>query len=54
MITEELARMLREIEVKDGETGEYSGYDNLDEGMKEMYMKLARAYQRYFDMEKKS
>lgn len=56
MTAEELARMLREIEIKefrDGETDEYSEYDNLDEGVKEMYMKVAKTYQKYFDMERK-
>ena len=57
MTTDELARMLREIEIKefnDGDTDEYSEYDNLDEALKEMYMKVAKTYQKYFDMERKT
>ena len=59
MTTEELARILREIEIKefmsddDEDIEEYFTYDELDNNMKEVYVKFAEAYQKYFDMERK-
>lgn len=60
MTTEELARILREIEIKefmaddDEDIKEYFTYDELDNNMKEVYVRFAEAYQKYFDMEKKA
>lgn len=60
MTAEELARMLREIEIKefmsddDEDIEEYCTYDELDDNMKEVYVRFAEAYQKYFDMERKT
>ncbi len=59
MTTEELARILREIEIKefmaddDEDIEEYFTYDELDDNMKKVYIRFAEAYQKYFDMERK-
>lgn len=59
MTTEELARILREIEIKefmaddDEDIEEYFTYDELDDNMKEVYVRFAQVYQKYFDMERK-
>ena len=56
MTTEELARTLREIDVKElsePDLCEHESYDELPDYMQEMYIKWAEIYQRYFDMEKK-
>lgn len=60
MTTEELARILREIEIKefiaddDEDIEEYFTYDELDNNMKEVYVKFAEAYQKYFDIQRKT
>lgn len=60
MTTEELARILREIEIKEfiaddyEDIEEYFTYDELDDNMKEVYVRFAQAYQKYFDMERKN
>lgn len=56
MTAEELARTLREIDVKElsePDLCEHESYDELPDYMQEMYIKWAEIYQRYFDMEKK-
>ena len=56
MTTEELARILREIDVNEfsePDLCEHESYDDLSDYMKEMYIKTAQAYQKYFDMELK-
>ena len=55
MTVEELARMLREIEVKEMEDTplEHESYEDLPIELQTMYMKLAEAYQKYFHMERK-
>ena len=59
MTTEELARTLREIEVKEMSEDTFTflkadSYDELPIDLQDMYMKLAVAYQKYFDMERKT
>ena len=57
MTTEELARTLREIEVKEMSEDTFlkaDSYDDLPIDLQDMYMKLAVAYQKYFDMERKT
>lgn len=60
MTTEEFARILREIEIKEfiaddyEDIEEYFTYDELDDNMKEVYVRFAQAYQKYFDMERKN
>ena len=56
MTTEELARMLRDIDVmefSEPDICEHETYDELPDYMKEMYIKAAETYQKYFHMEKK-
>ena len=55
MTVEELARMLREIEVKEMEDTplEHESYEDLPIELQTMYMKLAEAYQKHFHMERK-
>ena len=55
MTVEELARMLREIEVEEMEDTplEHESYEDLPIELQTMYMKLAEAYQKYFHMERK-
>ena len=55
MMTEELARMMREIEVAEMEDTplEHESFDDLPFDLQDMYMKLAEAYQKYFHMERK-
>ena len=55
MTTEELARMMREIEVKEMEDTplEHECFDDLPIELQDMYIKLAEAYQKYFHMERK-
>lgn len=56
MTTEELAKTLREIEVKEMREDTFfkaDSYDKLPIDLQDMYMKLAVAYQKYFYMERK-
>ena len=56
MTIEELARALREIEVTEMEEDTalvHESFDELPIDLQEMYMKLARAYQKHFHMERK-
>ena len=57
MTTEELARTMREIEVTEMEDDvalEHQSYDELPIDLQIMYIKLARAYQKHFHMERKA
>lgn len=57
MTVEELARILREIdveEISDPDYLEHETYDELDDCMKDMYIHYAEAYLKYFDMERKT
>lgn len=61
MTAEDLARTLREIDVKefsepelaDFDESYHESYDELPDYMREMYIKWAGIYLSYFDMEKK-
>lgn len=56
METEELARILRIIEIKefiDDGISDHAEYDELPHDVKEMYRKFARVYMKYFTMERK-
>ena len=55
MTTEELARIMREIEVKEMEDTplEHESFDDLPIDLQNMYMKLAEVYQKHFHMERK-
>lgn len=55
----ELARMLREIEIKeftepDLMSSEHESYDELPNEMQNMYKKFATVYLSYFNMERKN
>ena len=56
MTTEELARMLREIEIAEftrDDGIEHETYNELSPELREMYQRYAEAYQKYFHMERK-
>ena len=55
MTIEELARMMRKIEVAEMEDTplQHEAFDDLPPDLQDMYMKLAEAYQKYFHMEKR-
>ncbi len=61
MTTEELARMLREIDVKeftepdlyDFDEIYHESYDEIPDYLREMYLEWAETYQKYFDIERK-
>lgn len=57
MTTDELARALREIEIEEftrDDGLEHETYDELSPELQDMYQRYAEAYQKYFDMERKS
>lgn len=57
MTTDELARALREIEIAEftrDDGLEYETYDELPQELQGMYQRYAEAYQKYFDMERKT